>query len=358
MAARDPFFDNAKYLAILLVVSGHAIEGLRDVPAARAVYVFVYLFHMPVFIVLTGYLSRNFTLAGGKARKLITNLAVPYVIFETAYSVYFWSVSGGKPLEISLLRSSYVMWFLMALFLWRLSTPVWQQIRWPLGMAVGISLLSYMSELPAELTLHRLLGLLPFYVLGLMLRPEHFEQLKRPQARVLGAAVLTAGLALVATAGREMPIQWIYWNDHNESLGLGNVSGTLMRSGLLLASAVLVTAFLAVVPARRTWFTVLGATTLYAYLLHGFILQVLKTLGWYEIDGLHTVTSAAVVAGVAAVIATLLCTKPVVTATRWLVEPQMTWAFTPLRAPARIPNLRTKDAVRSRTGHGNGPVRP
>ena len=45
----------------------------RRPPRARA-YVFVYTFHMPVFIVITGYFSRNFTFSGGKARKLITNL--------------------------------------------------------------------------------------------------------------------------------------------------------------------------------------------------------------------------------------------------------------------------------------------
>ena len=32
-AAADPFFDNAKFLAILLVVAGHSIVDLRDVRA-------------------------------------------------------------------------------------------------------------------------------------------------------------------------------------------------------------------------------------------------------------------------------------------------------------------------------------
>lgn len=355
---RDPFFDNAKFLAILLVVAGHAAEGLRDVPLVRAAYLFVYLFHMPVFIVLTGYLSRSFTFSGGKARKLITNLAVPYVIFETAYSLYFWSVSGGKPLDISLLRSSYLMWFLMALFMWRLSTPVWQQIRWPLGVAVLISLLSFITELPRELTLHRVLGLLPFYVLGLTLRPGHFELLKHPRARVLGGVTLVAAFGGVAAAGERLRNDWVYWNKGNEALGLGHISGTLVHTGMLLIGAVLVVAFLAVVPARRTWFTALGVTTLYAYLLHGFALQGLKTLGWYEIHWLHTLPGAALVAVAGAAGATLLCTRPVVRATRWLVEPKMSWAFAPLQAPRPAPNLRTDDALRSRTSHNSGPRRP
>ncbi|HEY6737520.1 MAG TPA: hypothetical protein VI076_01610, partial [Actinopolymorphaceae bacterium] len=46
--SRDPFFDNAKFLAIVLVVVGHAIEPLRDIAAVHAVYLFLYMFHMPV----------------------------------------------------------------------------------------------------------------------------------------------------------------------------------------------------------------------------------------------------------------------------------------------------------------------
>ncbi|MER5424456.1 hypothetical protein [Streptosporangium roseum] len=49
-ADRDPYFDNAKFLAITLVVSGHLVEDLRDVPVAHAAYFYVYLFHMPLFI--------------------------------------------------------------------------------------------------------------------------------------------------------------------------------------------------------------------------------------------------------------------------------------------------------------------
>ncbi|YCK41954.1 acyltransferase family protein [Actinomadura sp. ATCC 39365] len=64
--ARDPFFDNAKYLAIVLVVCGHLIEDQRDAPLAHALYFYVYVFHMPLFIVLSGYLSRNFTFSGAR----------------------------------------------------------------------------------------------------------------------------------------------------------------------------------------------------------------------------------------------------------------------------------------------------
>jgi fucose 4-O-acetylase-like acetyltransferase len=330
---RDPFFDNAKFFAILLVVAGHSIENLRDIRFAHALYLFVYTFHMPVFIVITGYFSRNFTFSGGKARKLLTNLGVPYVVFETAYSTYHWAVGHAK-FEISLLDPYYLTWFLLALFAWRLSTPVWQQIRFPVAVAIVISLLSGMNQLPATLEMNRVFGLVPFYVLGLFLKPEHFEFLKRRLVAVLGALVLIAGFAFTfLVADRHMATEWVYWRSGNPTLHVNNLTGTGMRLGMLVAAGVLVAAFLSLVPRKHHWFTSLGSATLYAYLLHGFATKLADYYGWYDADILHSVPGVLAVAAAGALLATLLCTPPVRWAMHWALEPNMAWAFTALRRP-------------------------
>ncbi|MGP3917213.1 acyltransferase family protein [Nonomuraea sp. 10N515B] len=272
VTARDPFFDNTKYLAILLVVCGHLIENQRDAPIAHALYFCVYVFHMPLFIVLTGYLSRKFTFGAGKARKLISTLAVPYVIFELAYSLPRLFLYGK--FELSLLEPYYLTWFLMSLFLWRLSTPVWQQLRWPLLVAVVLSLVTGMSKLLDELSMNRTFGLLPFYVLGLMLKPEHFQWLRRPYMRLAGACVLGLGLATALLVHAAVPTEWIRWRLSNTEIGVDDLTGTAIRLGLLPSI------------------------------------------------------------GLGLVAATLLCTPPVRKLFHWAVEPRMSWAFTPLRKPS------------------------
>ncbi|MDL4776054.1 MULTISPECIES: acyltransferase family protein [Thermomonosporaceae] len=350
---RDPFFDNAKFLAILLVVMGHSLANLLNVPLARGLYLFIYMFHMPLFIVVTGYFSRNWTFSGGKARKLITNVGVPYVVFEIAYSLYDW-LAGRNELEISLLNPYFLTWFLCALFMWRLSTPVWQQIRWPLAVSLVFSLLSYMSDLGGTFDVHRVIGLLPFYVLGLMLKPDHFELLKKPVARALGALVLLGGFGAAWVAKDRMSRDWIYWKSPHEDLGVGNVVGTGMRLAMFACAVVLVAAFLTQVPRRRTWFTGLGATTLYAYLLHGFVTRLLQFTGWWGSAWMHTVPGVLIVMVGAIVVGTLLCSKPVVTVMGWALEPKMTFAFTGLRRPQRNVTAKRPPKTRPRPPRDGG----
>ncbi|GIH27485.1 membrane protein [Acrocarpospora phusangensis] len=316
---RDPFLDNAKFLAIVMVVAGHLIEDLRDVQAAHALYFFVYLFHMPLFIVISGYLSRNFRAL--RARKLITSLAVPYVIFELAYSLPRYFLYGK--LEITLLDPYFLTWFLMSLFLWRLSTPLWFQVRWPLAVAVGISLLSGMNPLPDELSMNRTMGLLPFYVLGLMLKPEHFQLLKRRWVRITGAVVLVVGLGVAFAVHRGVKTEWIRWRHANGQIGVDDLTGSAIRLALLVVGALLVAAFLAVTTSRRTWFTALGAVTIYAYLLHGFAVKVIERFHDYLVNPLGVALMLVVAVGLTAV----LCTPFVRKLTRWAVEPDMSWAF-------------------------------
>jgi fucose 4-O-acetylase-like acetyltransferase len=325
---RDAHLDNAKFFGVILVVCGHVLEDLRDATGAHALYLFIYMFHMPLFIVLAGHFSRSFTFSAGKARKLITSLAVPYIVFEVAFASYRWLLGVADKPTVSLLDPYFVTWFLIALFVWRLSTPVWQQLRWPIGVAVAISVLSGTAALPTTMDLYRMLGLLPFFVIGLMLKPEHFELLKRPRARVVGAVVLVGGLVMANIVHRRMTTEWALWRMGFGDLHVSNLTGSVMRLGMLLTGAILVAAFLAVVPTRHTWYTRLGGATMYAYLLHGFGTKLMEARGWYDPAWLHTVPGVAVAMAAAAGFAVLLMTEPVRRVTRWAVSPALAWVFT------------------------------
>ncbi|MFI0352789.1 acyltransferase family protein [Actinomadura sp. 9N407] len=324
---RDPHLDNAKFLALMLVVAGHGVAGLREVPLGAAIYNYFYMFHMPVFVVVSGYLSKRFTFTDDKVVGLVGSTLAPYALFQTAYALFAWQL-GGRSFQIDLLDPFFLCWFLVALFVWRLLTPIWRRLRYPVAAAVLVSLLVFMSDIGNTLDLHRIIGLLPFYVLGLTLRPEMLEIVRRPAARILGAVILLGGFVLAYFTYDHMNVAWLRWDTANGELGVDELTGTLMRMALLVLALVLSAAFLAVVPSRRTWYTALGAATLYAYLLHGFPARLFTYMGWDGLDVLQSVPGVLVTVVAFFGIGILLSTRPVCRVTRWAVEPNIRPLFT------------------------------
>jgi fucose 4-O-acetylase-like acetyltransferase len=328
---RDPYFDNAKFLAVALVVVGHAWEPLRSAAVGGrllgAGQSFIYAFHLPVFIVMCGYFSRGFSRSRNRTRKLVAAIVVPYVVFSLAYVVYT-EFLAGRHMRWDPLEPYYLTWFLPALLAWRLSVPLWQQLRFPaaVALAVAVWLFAGLITLPSMLDAVQVLSFLPFFVIGLILSPRHFAYLRRRGARVAGVVVLAGGGVAAYVLETSVDPEWVHWRRSFAQLGVGTPSGIGFRVLALAAAVVLTAAFLAVVPARRTWFSDLGAASMYAYLLHGFVTLFLSYQDWYyRLSGWQV---PALTLGCVA-LAVVLMTGPVRVAFRWAVEPRLGWLFKP-----------------------------
>ncbi|MEU7566818.1 acyltransferase family protein [Streptomyces fradiae] len=327
---RDPFFDNAKYLAIVLVAVGHAwepvMEGSR---ATRALYMVVYAFHMPAFVMISGYFSRTFAARPDQLRRLVGGVLVPYLAFETAYTLYRRWAQDAPQQAFSLTDPFYLTWFLLALFMWRLSAPLWRALRHPVPIAAAVAALASLTpRIAADLDLQRVLQFLPFFVLGLSLREEHFRLLRRRAVRVAAVPVAVAAVAGAYAVAPHLRMGWFYRNTSAEELGYAWWAGPLATVALGAVALALTAAFLAWVPSRRTWFTVLGAGSVCGYLLHGF---PVKALQYWELVDAHPVLATPVgragLTVAAAVAVTLMCAPPVRRALRWVTEPRLEWAF-------------------------------
>ncbi|WP_428836962.1 acyltransferase family protein [Streptomyces cuspidosporus] len=326
---RDPYFDNAKYLTIVLVACGHAWEPLTyGSRAVTAVYLTVYAFHMPAFALISGYFSRGFDLGPKRLRRLLTGVAAPYVVFEVAYTLFYRWAQDDPGYPISLLDPWYVMWFLVALFIWRLTTPLWPALRHPVPVALAFAVLASVSpEMGGDLALQRVLAFLPFFVLGLSLRPEHFARLRTRRARLAALPVGAGALIAAYAVAPRLDAGWFYHRGSVAGLGVPAWAGVFTTPALFLLALVLTAAFLAWVPGRRLWITALGTGTMYGYLLHGFVIKSSRFWGWYDHPWLHTPLGELTVTAAAIAMITVLCTAPVRRLFRPLVEPRMAWAF-------------------------------
>ncbi|MDQ0601744.1 fucose 4-O-acetylase-like acetyltransferase [Streptomyces canus] len=345
---RDAFFDNAKYLAIVLVAVGHAWEPLKgDSRILEAAYTVVYSFHMPAFIIISGFFSRSFDMRPDRLRRLITGVAVPYIVFETAY-VLFERVAGDDPgKDISLLDPWYLTWFLCALFVWRMITPLLKAVRWPLPFALGLAMLASVApSIGDDLDLQRILQFLPYFVLGLCMKPEHFHRVRTRTVRIVAVPVFAAALAVGWWAVPRMNTAWFYHRDSAQELGAPWWAGPVMVLAMFGCSLLLTACFFAWVPRRNMWFTALGAGTLYGYLLHGFLVKAGDYQGWFDHPWLHRPLGEIAVSVLAAAVVTVLCTKPVQRVFRFAMEPKMAWAFK--QDPAELARERQKQERREK----------
>lgn len=332
---RDAYFDNVKYLAIVLVAVAHAWEPVMDGSrVTRALYMFVYTFHMPAFILVSGYFSRSFDMSSAKVKRLVTGVVVPYVLFETAYSLFKRYAGGVDDAPISLLDPLFLTWFLIALFIWRVTTPIWQSLRHPLPVALVIAMLASVSpEIGDDLDLQRVCQLLPFFVLGLLMKPEHFQLIRRREVRLLAVPLAAGALAFAYWAAPHMRLGWFYRSNSAQEMDFQWWTGPVMTLAMFGCALLLTFAFLAWVPRRHMWFTALGAGTICGYLLHGFLIRAADYYGLFEHnEWLSGPVGLVLVSLVAAVAVTLLYTPPVRRVMRFATEPDMKWAFR--RSPA------------------------
>ncbi len=326
---RDPWFDNAKMALVVLVVIGHSWTLLPlfadDQATATAkmvdkwLYLFLYSWHIPAFVIVTGYLSKSFAWTGKRMWALTTTVAVPYVIFEGLYALYRHEV-GGVDFKLLWANPHWPMWYLSALFFWRLMTPLFTPMRGKVVVAVAISLVAGLFATDV-FDNARIFGLLPFFVLGLKMHEGHWNLLRTRRARWWGFAVLLLLFVVARFAGGWLETEWFYWRSRYNVVDANALRAITIRMMLMLTGLVGAFAFFAVVPRSKTWFSALGGATLVVYLFHGFVVLTAEFAGYRTWAADHWPLSLVLVTPAAIMVALFLAWPPVSTRLNVIVDP-------------------------------------
>ncbi|MDL5352957.1 acyltransferase family protein [Microbacterium sp. zg-YB36] len=333
---RVPFWDNARFACIVLVVLGHAVQRLTyDSDIAQAVYFLIYAFHMPAFAIISGYFSKSGTPNQRQMARVITDIIVPYLIFEGLWTLTKWLVEGSanpNPTE-----PSWTLWFLLALGIFRLILPYLALLKRPLLWTLAISIgAGYLTNLDSTFSLSRTLGLLFFFTLGWWLRDRdivaRFDLLR---SRSWWVVLCAAGVLAVAGWAAWFYIDtwlamdlggWLFYDDAYAALGANTWWAGGVRLVIMAIALILSAAFFTLLPRRDRWWTHFGQYTMYVYLLHSFVLYPFRESGvmraldptWFWLP---------VVTALSVAIALGLATKPVRTVFRHLIEPRPQWLF-------------------------------
>lgn len=299
---RVAVWDNARFVLIVLVVVAHAVSTVRtQTPLGFGLYAFIYLFHMPGMIALSGLFSKADT--STKVVRSTMQLFATWLLWEVIWALLHLVVDG-RPLPGNwLIAPAWTLWFLVTLATMRILLPYIVRLRHPLLFSVVLALVAGLSPaIGTEFSASRTLCFMPFFVAGWMVTNRGWlagDWFRKPKpglrvAAVGALAVIAAAVAVLASLpGRWRLDTWLVWRDDYvwlfDHAPLGGwapsewwaiaLSGAGVRLGLIAVAALMTLAVLILVPRGHSIITIWGSRTLYVYLLHGPIIWVLRGTG-------------------------------------------------------------------------------
>ncbi|MGN1157193.1 MAG: acyltransferase family protein [Agathobacter sp.] len=278
MSRRNYMFDNLKAILIILVVLGHLLDTTNPVSHIfPTIYYFIYFFHMPLFIFISGYFSKNVE----KCRETaVQNLFLPYFILNIIMYIqcYIMNWLKGEPTNMfRVFLGMKGLWFLFAMFVWKILLKDLIRIRYvlPLSFVIG-AVAGVSNEMGEYLSLGRIMGFSCFFLLGYFITPEHVEKL-RSKTHVLPVIIIIAAFAFAAYAsyGHRMPIECILFRKAYPNDALLEWIG--IRILLYAIALLMIYACLNLMTDKKTRLTKVGENTLTVYILHLFVIRVLDS---------------------------------------------------------------------------------
>ncbi|MCL2843797.1 MAG: acyltransferase family protein [Oscillospiraceae bacterium] len=273
-------FDNLKAILIFLVVLGHGIE-LTTLGWNSFSWTVIYLFHMPLFVFCSGYFA-------GYQPKKIGKLIVIYVVFQFVYVLFDRLVLGHEGPLFSFTTPHWIMWYLLALILWTLHlslldavTNTKRSMIFAIIVSVALGIASgFDTSIELYMTLARLLYFLPFFVMGFCVRKamaaERFRSvIAKWYVRVVTGALTASILVWVYMRHEAVDFRWFLgWFSYERIAYSGYTP--LMRFGLYGAAVVMSLFVMSLTPRRKMFFSYIGQRTLPIFLLHGFVILLLR----------------------------------------------------------------------------------
>ncbi|HEY9565083.1 MAG TPA: acyltransferase family protein [Nocardioides sp.] len=316
---RDPWLDNAKFTLVTLVVIGHSFAILGASALELQVYDFIYFWHIPAFVLVSGHLSKGFAWDRKHFSSLFTTLVLPFLIFEPV--LLAWREHLGEDTEGPLwLEPHWAMWYIVALFAWRLATPL-LRLHWLMVPAsVAVSLASGFSDV-LTLSLPRILGLLPFFVIGLHLRREHLSVLTRARVRPFAAAAMLWIFVVAGSTDQWGRTAFLYHDRSYGALGVPGPEAMEVRLQVLLIGLVGAAAALSLIPSRQLPITAMGSASMVVYLFHGFVVRYAESAGWLDPWRGQSSLSIPLAVGGSVLLALFLSWAPVASRLTWFVDP-------------------------------------
>ena len=280
---RSCYFDNLKFLLITLVVVGHTIEPLiGSYPNIKLIYNFIYSFHMPLFVFISGYFSKNM----GSDKKFfskITSILMYYIIFQLLYCLFNIYVLKEQNFKITFVNPYWITWYLLSLVIWNLILPYFSKIKYSIIITFAISILSgYDNNIGYYLSLSRTITFFPYFLMGYFCKEHYIDSVRKyigKKYAVLGLLIL---FLLIHLLNDKIDYRWFYGSYSYSQLDSPNCPEYIVRISTYIIAVIISIIILILIPDKNLLFTKLGSRTITVYGFHGFIIKTLVKYNFFD----------------------------------------------------------------------------
>ena len=281
--------DNFKVLLIFLVVFNHiiAFNFVKVDTVVRYVWYAITIFHMPAFIFVSGYLSKK----PQNALKNFKNLLIPYILGYTL--TWYSQIWLGRSVDYEILRpTGTVMWYILALFIYRLTIEALGKIRFIVPISIAIALWAgTRPEFTTFLSASRIVVFFPFFVAGYLWKSEYITAVRKFKGKwvlvPISAVLLWAIPNYMIT--NDMGIAIFRGNHGYKLCGLTDPEGIILRLLMYLVSFILIYTLLALLPDIKLPLTYVGRHTMGIYFFHYPIMIIMNGLYILQIPEMNNV---------------------------------------------------------------------
>ena len=265
MKERDLRLDGLKFFLIFLVVLGH----LQFYDYGIWIGYYIYSFHMPVFVFLSGFFSSANT-KKEKRNAWVKQTLIIFVCAQIAHIILSFILN--KPITWKvLITPCYTLWYLVCLIYWRLFLwAVNNKCKDSILLLASFILLILCGFVPInqEFSFQRTFSFFPYFILGFLLKKN--GMMNRIEAIPIQVAILFLIMELIVARFLPLYMPRTYFHSLNDALI--RVSQTILGVALCLSIIRL--------SRIRYWEYVAkyGKYTLWIYIGHSYLILIIRKL--------------------------------------------------------------------------------
>ena len=254
---------------MFLVVLGHLLEITTD---KRELYKLIYIFHMPLFIILAGFTFKNY-IKNKDYKKIFCKTIIPLIIFQ----IFYTALEGTWTFKRMVLLPHTPLWFLLSLFFWCLITifiqknNIKKQFIYTFILTI---LIGFIAKNTYYFSYYRTINFLPFFLIGFHFDFKYFDNILKYKKIIIFITILLTSTLIFNLMNFE--IRLMFGSRNYSNIYQNNYIGAFKRALLMFYSIIYSLFFLVSIPNKKNFFSKYGANTFFIFAFHIMFIDFLK----------------------------------------------------------------------------------